>query len=137
LLPDQSEGERGGWEEFKPGTLNFKPLVYFPHELTPGPSLLRKEGCCPGIRYNSSVLIIVVWWQPGKGANRYCFLERENRKMNDPVGVLQPASLYVSSGRRKSIKIVNCSLIIANCKKRFSFPASFSLVTFFWRSKRK
>ncbi len=39
------EGEMWGWGEFKPGTLNSKPLVYFPHELTPGPSLLRKEGC--------------------------------------------------------------------------------------------
>ena len=47
LLPDQSEEERGeigGWGEFESGTLNSKPLVYFPHELTPGPSLLRKEG---------------------------------------------------------------------------------------------
>jgi len=39
--------------------------------------------------------------EPGKGANRYCFLERENRKMNDPVGVLQPASLYVTPAEEK------------------------------------
>jgi hypothetical protein len=41
----EGEGGIGGWGEFKPGTLNSKPLVYFPHELTPSPSLLRKEGC--------------------------------------------------------------------------------------------
>jgi hypothetical protein len=34
----------GGKGGIKPETLNSKPLVYFPHELTPGPSLLRKEG---------------------------------------------------------------------------------------------
>jgi len=38
------EGEMGGWGEFKPGTLNSKPLVYFPHELTPGPWLRMGEG---------------------------------------------------------------------------------------------
>ena len=43
LLPDQSEGERGRWGEFKPGTLNSNPLVYFPHELTPGPWLRMGE----------------------------------------------------------------------------------------------
>ena len=31
----------------------------------------------PGVKDSSSILIISVRWQPGKGANRYCFLERE------------------------------------------------------------
>ncbi len=34
----------GGWGEFESGTLNSKPLVYFPHELTPGPWLRSSEG---------------------------------------------------------------------------------------------
>ncbi len=43
----RAKGRGGDWGmgEFKPGTINSKPLVYFPHELTPVPSLLRKEGC--------------------------------------------------------------------------------------------
>ena len=31
---------------------------------------------------DSSIPIIVVRWQPGKGANRYCFLERETALRN-------------------------------------------------------
>ena len=38
------EGEMGGWGEFKPGTLNSNPLVFFSHELTPGPWLRMGEG---------------------------------------------------------------------------------------------
>jgi hypothetical protein len=38
------EGEMGGWGEFESGTLNSKPLVYFPHELTPAPGCEGERG---------------------------------------------------------------------------------------------